>query len=214
MLSLTQQEDLLWQKNWYSNISDELEEHPRKDSGAEVPVPDRLLPKKKMQVLLLKLKLSQKIGLLLWMNKNDLLSRGGEERLLYLQRKASEEALLSGFRFCSRLSQEKKLSSDFFPFMVELNRRPQSKRFRKTAKSRIGVGYRDKGTLPDKNSLSRTLAQKESWLNLFSLPEDLQSLIRQLVPQLIEEEWLDLSGLTDYFDDLEVLRDQLLLNQL
>jgi len=164
--------------------------------------------------LLLRLKLSQKIGLLLWMNRKELLSKGGEERLLYLQRKASLEALSSGFRFADRLSKESKLQSDFYPQMVELNRRPQSKRFRRSMTSRIGVGYRDKGTLPGTSSPGRTLAQKESWILVDSLPPNLQLIIQSTVPQLIDGEWLDLAELSNHFDDLMELRDQLLLNQL
>jgi len=213
MLSLTQKADLSWQKDWYSHSS-EFEDNLQEDSGAEVPVPDRLFPKWKSQALLLRLKLSQKIGLLMWMNRNDLLSRGGEQRLLYIQKKASIEAISAGLRFAERLLIEKKLISDFYPHMVELNRRPQSSHYRKTEKSRIGVGYRDKGTLPDKSSQGRTLAQKESWILLSDLPENLQLIIQSQVPQLIEGEWLNLGEISDYFDNLKDLRDQLLLNQL
>jgi len=213
MLSLTQKADLSWQKDWYSHSS-EFEDDLQEDSGAEVPVPDRLFPKRKSQALLLRLKLSQKIGLLMWMNRNDLLSKGGEQRLLYIQKKASIEAISAGLRFAERLLIEKKLISDFYPHMVELNRRPQSSHYRKTEKSRIGVGYRDKGTLPDKSSQGRTLAQKESWIHLSNLPENLQLIIQSQVPQLIEGEWLNLGEISDYFDNLKDLRDQLLLNQL
>jgi hypothetical protein len=213
LLSKTQKEDLLWQKGWYSSTS-EFEEVLVKNQEADVPVPERLFPKRKSQALLLRLKLSQKIGLLLWLNSSDLLSKGGEERLLYLQKRASIEALLAGKRFADRLSKEKKLQSDFYPHMVELNRRPQSKRFRRTQISRIGVGYRDKGTTPLTFSLGRTLAQKESWILLSDLPENLQLLLHSTVPQLIVDEWLDLGELSDYFDNLMELRDQLLLNQL
>jgi hypothetical protein len=213
MLSKTRQEDLLWQKEWYER-SEESENDLGRNPEAEVPVPDRLLPKRNAQILLLRLKLSQKIGLLMWMNRNDVLSRGGEERLLYLQRKASLEALSSGLKFADRLNRDKKLQSDFLPHMVELNRRPQSKRFRRFEKNRIGIGYRDKGTTPENSSFGRTQAQKESFILLSSLPENLISIIQSCVPQLIEGEWLDLAELSDYFDDLKELRDQLLLNQL
>jgi len=131
MLSDSQFEELLWQKDWYSKSSDQDVDLLR-DSEAEVPVPDRLFPKKKSKGLLLRLKLSQKIGLLMWMNRTDQLSRGGEERLLYLQKKASIEAISAGLRFANRLTQEKKLQNDFRPHMAELNRMPQSKRFRRT----------------------------------------------------------------------------------
>lgn len=213
MLSKTRQEDLVWQKDWYAR-PDESENDLGRNPEAEVPVPDRLLPKRNAQILLLRLKLSQKIGILMWMNRNDVLSRGGEERLLYLQKKASLEAIFSGLKFADRLNREKKLQSDFLPHMVELNRRPQSKRFRRYEKNRIGIGYRDKGTTPENSSYGRTQAQKESFILLSSLPENLISIIQSCVPQLIEGEWLDLAELSDYFDDLKELRDQLLLNQL
>jgi hypothetical protein len=213
MLSKTRQEDLVWQKEWYQR-PDESENDLGRNPEADVPVPDRLLPKRNAQILLLRLKLSQKIGLLMWMNRNDVLSRGGEERLLYLQKKASIEAISSGLKFADRLNREKKLQSDFLPHMVELNRRPQSKRFRRYEKNRIGIGYRDKGTTPENSSFGRTQAQKESFILLSSLPENLISIIQSCVPQLIEGEWLDLGELSDYFDDLKELRDQLLLNQL
>jgi hypothetical protein len=213
MLSKTRQEDLVWQKDWYAR-PDESENDLGRNPEAEVPVPDRLLPKRNAQILLLRLKLSQKIGILMWMNRNDVLSRGGEERLLYLQKKASLEAISSGLKFADRLNREKKLQSDFLPHMVELNRRPQSKRFRRYEKNRIGIGYRDKGTTPENSSYGRTQAQKESFILLSSLPENLISIIQSCVPQLIEGEWLDLAELSDYFDDLKELRDQLLLNQL
>jgi len=213
MLSKTRQEDLVWQKDWYAR-PDESENDLGRNPEAEVPVPDRLLPKRNAQILLLRLKLGQKIGLLMWMNRNDVLSRGGEERLLYLQKKASIEAISSGLKFADRLSREKKLQSDFLPHMVELNRRPGSKRFRKYEKNRIGIGYRDKGTTPENSSYGRTQAQRESFILLSSLPENLISIIQSCVPQLIEGEWLDLAELSDYFDDLKELRDQLLLNQL
>jgi hypothetical protein len=116
--------------------------------------------------------------------------------------------------FADRLFREKKLQSDFLPHMVELNRRPGSRRFRKYEKNRIGIGYRDKGTTPENSSFGRTQAQKESFILLSSLPENLISIIQSCVPQLIEGEWLDLAELSDYFDDLKELRDQLLLNQL
>jgi len=213
MLTKDQSELLVWQREWYKRpieISDDLGRNPE----AEVPVPDRLYPKRKSQALLLKLKLSQKIGLLLWMNRRDFLSLGGEERLLYLQKRASIEAISSGLKFADRLSKEKKLQSDFHPHMIELNRRPQSKRYRKLEKNRIGIGYRDKGTTPEESSFGRNKAQEESWILLSSLPENLIPLIVSCVPQLIEGEWLDLGELSDYFDDLKELRDQLLLNQL
>jgi hypothetical protein len=202
-------------KGWYSGTSLELEEDSEEDfSEAYAPVPDRLLPKRRSQALLIRMKLSQKLGCLMWMNREKLISKGGERRLLYLQRKASFEALSAGLNFSERLSNEKKLQLDFYPHMVELNRRPQSKRFRKQEKNRIGIGYRDKGTLPGNSSSGRSQAQKEAWIQSSDLPENLLLILQSTVPQLFEGEWLDLAGLSTHFNELNELRDQLLLNQL
>lgn len=161
----------------------------------EAPVPERPIPKRRSKELLLRLKLSQKIGLLLWLNREGLLSEGGKERLLYLQRKASLEAIEAGVRWCSRLSKEKKLQSDFRPHMAELNRRPQSKRFRRTEARRIGIGYRDKGTLPEISSKARTRVIEESWIPLSMLPEFLNKVLRTAYPEAVEGDWFDVTAL-------------------
>jgi len=158
----------------------------------EVPVPDRLFRKSKGSDLLYRLKLSQKIGLLLWLNKNGELSEGGKERLLYLQRRASEEAILAGLKFSSRLQSEKKLQLDFKPHMIELNRRPQSKRYRKRELRRIGIGYRDKGTLPDFESKARNRSQEDSYISMEYFPSEVIEIINILFPTSIEDDWIDL----------------------
>jgi hypothetical protein len=162
-----------------------------------MPVPDRLLPKWKTKVLLHQLKLSQQIGLLLWLNREDLLSKGGEERLLYLQRRATIVAIQAGLRFAQRLSEEEKLQSDFKHQMIELNRRPQSKRFRKSEVSRIGVGYRDKGTLPEISMRPRLLANEEQWVFFSDFNSSQQRFISLNVPTAVEGEWVDLEILSD-----------------
>jgi hypothetical protein len=142
------------------------------------------------------LRLSQKIGLLIWLNRQDLLSLGGKERLLYLQSKASYEALEAGLRFARRLSEEKKLQSDFMHSMRELNRRPQSKHFRQTSeRRRIGVGYRDKGMLPEQSHRARRVAWEESFIPTESIPEGLLAILRKYLPSCLteDEEWVDLS---------------------
>ena len=180
----------------------------------EVPVPDRLLGKSYSRDLVSHLKLSQKIGLLLWMNRENLLSDGGKERLLYLQRKASEEAILAGLKFLSRLSLEVKLQSDFKPHMIELNRRPQSKRFRVSERRRIGVGYRDKGTLPDLDSRVRSQAQEASFIYLWDLPEGLQKFISALIPTSLEGDWVDLEEVGRIVSTISPTDQHQLLNQL
>lgn len=191
------------------DLSSEFLEKPE----AEVPVPDRLLPKGRSQELVFRLKLSQKIGLLLFLNRDGLLSEGGKERLLYLQRKASEEALIAGMKFSTRLSREKKLQSDFRHQIVELNRRPQSKRFRTTESRRIGVGYRDKGTLPAVSSRARREASSDNWVPLQSFPDEVSGILETLFPQLVEDEEFDLSGLPSLKKDGDPGID-LLLNRL
>lgn len=166
-----------------------------KETEADIPVPDRLLPKGKSKWLTNRLKLSQKIGLLLWLNREGLLSEGGGQRLLYLQAKASFEAIAAGLKFAERLSKEKKLQSDFRHQLVELNRRPQSKRFRRTEKRRIGVGYRDKGTLPEFDAEARKSANMMDFVEINSFRPLVQDHIRNRYHPALEGEWVSLSDL-------------------
>lgn len=181
-------------------LSDYRTESER-DSEADIPVPDRLLPRRESQRLVRMLKLSQMVGILLWLNREDLLTLGGRERLLYLQAKASFEALEAGLRFARRLSKEKKLQSDFRHQMRELNRRPQSKHFRQTEARRIGVGYRDKGMLPEVSQRARRQAWEESFVRTDSGPALIMNAIRLFHPSCLTEdgEWVDLSMLPGTF---------------
>jgi len=163
---------------------------PRNETEAEVPVPDRLFSKRKSQWLVRRLKLSQAIGLLLYLNREEVLSPGGKERLLYLQARAPFSALEAGMKFALRLCEEEKLQSDFRHQLIELNRRPQSKRYRRYEVSRIGVGYRDKGTLPKSHTLGRNEAQEENFVFYSDLPRDLQEYVA-LFPTTREGEWVD-----------------------
>lgn len=174
--------------------SDYMTETER-DAEAEIPVPDRLLPKREYRRLVGMLKLGQKIGLLLWLNRQGWLSLGGKERLLYLQSKASFEALEAGLKFARRLSEEEKLQSDFRHQMRELNRRPQSKHFRQSDVRRIGVGYRDKGILPEQSLRARRAAWEEAFIPVDSVPEDLLNVLKRYLPACLTEdgEWVDLS---------------------
>lgn len=184
-----------------------------KETEADIPVPDRLLPKREYLRLVKQLRLSQKIGLLVWLNRENLLSIGGRERLLYLQAKASFEALEAGLKFAKRLSRDKKLISDFQHHMRELNRRPQSKHFRQSEARRIGVGYRDKGMLPESSSRARQLAQSEAMVQSFMIPEELLRIIQKYLPSCLTEdgEWIDLS---EFNQDLRVLGELTELNEL
>jgi hypothetical protein len=143
-----------------------------------------------------KLGLGQQIGILLWLNRADLLSTKGEERLLFLQSKAPWGALDAGMRFAQRLDVDKKLQLDFYPSMVVLNCYPSTKRLRVWRQtSRIGVGYRDKGTLPSLSTGARRGAQESAWVLLEDVPLGLRKLI-EAFPVLVEGEWVDLSALT------------------
>jgi hypothetical protein len=172
-----------------------------RDSEADIPVPDRLLPRRKSLELVRKLKLSQMVGLLVWLNREGLITLGGRERLLYLQAKASYEALEAGLRFAQRLSREEKLQSDFRHQMRELNRRPQSKHFRQSEARRIGVGYRDKGMLPEVSQSARREAQEGAYLPMDSLPELIGNSIRLFFTNCLTDdgEWVDLPMLSGAF---------------
>lgn len=194
--SLTDQD----RETWNYVLSDWRTESER-DSEADIPVPDRLLPRRKSQELVRMLKLGQMIGLLLWLNRENLITLGGRERLLYLQAKASFEALEAGLRFARRLTQEEKLRSDFRHQMRELNRRPQSKHFRQSEARRIGVGYRDKGMLPENSSGARSSAQRDSYIPSHLVPRILLGAIQTVMPTCLtaDKEWVDLSMVAGSF---------------
>jgi len=172
-----------------------------RDSEADIPVPDRLLPRAISRRLVGALKLSQMVGLLLWLNREGLITLGGRERLLYLQAKASFEALEASLRFARRLTEEVKLQSDFRHQMRELNRRPQSKHFRQSEPRRIGVGYRDKGMLPEVSLRARRQAWEESFVPAELVPRLTFGAIRLFHTAALteDEEWVDLSMLPGSF---------------
>jgi hypothetical protein len=184
-------------------VSTELRNKPE----AEVPVPDRLFPKAKSKWLVDRLKMSQRIGLLLFLNRIGQLSPGGEERLLYLQQRAPFSAIEAGLAFAQRLLSEKKLKSDFKHQIIELNRRPQSKHFRRYETSRIGIGYRDKGTLPEESSIFRRRADEDSFVLIEDLPVELFLYVAEQIPDsVVDGTWLDLGTILEasYFKRLPV----------
>lgn len=187
-------------ETWNYVLSDYRTESER-DSEADIPVPDRLLPRWRSQELTRRLKLGQMIGILLWLNRENLITLGGRERLLYLQAKASFEALEAGLRFARRLTQEEKLRSDFRHQMRELNRRPQSKHFRQSEARRIGVGYRDKGMLPENSSGARTASQRDAYIPSHLVPKILLGAIQTVMPTCLtaDKEWVDLSMVAGSF---------------
>ena len=143
------------------------------------------------------LKLSQQIGLLLWLNRKDLLSTKGEERLLFLQSKAPWGALDAGMKYAIRLESEPKLRSDQYHWMVVLNCFPSTRRFRAYQARRMGIGYRDKGTLPSTSTGARREAETGAWVHKEQLPETVRSLLF-LQPSLSEGEWVDLPELVQF----------------
>ena len=142
-----------------------------------------------------KLSLSQQIGILLWLNRVDLLSQRGEERLLFLQSKAPWGALEAGMKLATRLEVDFKLQLDFYHWMVVLNCFPVTKRLRIWRANRIGIGYRDKGTLPSPSASAVRDADQNAWVRKDQLQEALQSIIDSADSDLVEGEWVDLPGL-------------------
>jgi hypothetical protein len=142
-----------------------------------------------------KLSLGQQIGILIWLNRFDLLSTKGEERLLFLQGKAPWAALEKGMKFAQSLDASEKMQLDFYHFMVVLNCFPSTKRLRLWKQAnRIGVGYRDKGTLPSPSSGALKEADRSAWVHFQDLEEKLQDLALTQ-PDLVVGEWVDLPAL-------------------
>jgi hypothetical protein len=192
-LATLSESDLLWDPDIIQNLSNET---LVKKMG-QTYLSRISYYRRKAGLVSEKLGLGQQIGILLWMNRVDLLSTKGEERLLFLQSKAPWGALDAGMRFARRLEESNKLQLDFYPYMVVLNCHPSTKRlraFRQT--SRIGVGYRDKGTLPSLSTGPRTRATEDAWVLLEDVPEKMRSLLESM-PELIEGEWVDLSALAE-----------------
>jgi hypothetical protein len=184
--------DSFVQSDYLSSVEQELE--------ADVPVPADLLPLSVRSRILGGLRKSQKVGLLLWLESRGVLTLGGRERFLFLQNGASEEALLAGMRFFNRLSNSEKLRQDFKHALREINSRPTSSSFRTKVARRIGVGYRDKGTLPKSSSSARKLATMESWVPTESLPDYTLRAIQSIAPFSLSEDemFLDSCVLTQY----------------
>jgi len=172
---------------WDYVRSDYLTEREQ-ESEADVPVPTSLLSEAKLKLILGCLKRSQKIGLLAWMSSKGLLSLGGRERLLFLQAGASEEALVSAEKFATRVNESEKLQKDFLHAMRGLNKRPRSATFRRMQKRRIGVGYRDKGTLPGFSNSARQAALRDGFVSLEALPDYTQRAIMSILPFSLTED--------------------------
>jgi len=136
-----------------------------------------------------RLRLSQQVGLLLWLNDHNLLDEfGGARRLLRLQRKASYEALVAALKFRELLHSTPKRQRDFFHHAVDLNSYlPGHDDYHRPNKRRIGVGYRDKGSLPESSSRARRDAESSVWF----LVEDVGVELADGFPR--EGDWVDLA---------------------
>lgn len=163
-----------------------------------------------------RLKLSQEIGVLVWGNRHGLITDLGRERLLFLQEKASYEAISAGINFSRRLEGSVKLVLDFYPRLVSLNSRGSSRRLRLFRKRRIGVGYRDKGTLPAPEEKARREVIRDSWIMSWDLHNIIEDTNLAIPPELVEGDWIDLPGLVTFLRDKDLTREQIqfLLNPL
>jgi len=151
--------------------------------------PSRLAYHQSVSVRNGRLRLGQQVGILLWLNDHSLLDEfGGARRLLMLQRKASYEALVSALKFRERLHNSPKLQRDFFHHAVLLNSyTPGASDYFRPEQRRIGVGYRDKGTLPEPSNSARKRADSSVWF----LVEDIGVELADGFPR--EGDWVDLS---------------------
>jgi hypothetical protein len=137
-----------------------------------------------------KLPLGKCIGLLLWLNDHDFLSDwGGARRLVRFQRRASLETLLSAIAFRESLNRTPKKQCDFFHHAVVLNAPFFEKLTQRASKRRIGIGYRDKGTLPNPSTRARLDADKAAWFPI----EDIGFELADGFPR--EGDWVDLSAI-------------------
>jgi len=136
-----------------------------------------------------RIRLSQQVGILLWLNDHCLLDEfGGARRLLRLQRQASFEALVSALKFRERLHSTPKLQRDFFHHAVLLNQYvPGGFSYTPPLKRRMGVGYRDKGSLPESSNSARKMAESSVWFFI----EDIGVELADGFPS--EGDWVDLS---------------------
>jgi len=135
------------------------------------------------------LRLSKSIGLLLWMNDHDLLDEtGGIRRLAKLQRRASYEALVAACQFREFLHSNPRARRALVHHARVLNAHcwGPAEYFR-PYKRRIGVGYRDKGTLPETSSRARLEVERSGWF----FTEDIGFELADGFPR--EGDWVDLS---------------------
>jgi hypothetical protein len=97
--------------------------------------------------------------------------------------------------YAQLLDTETKRVHDQYHWIMVLNCHPTTRRLRIHRARRIGVGYRDKGVLPDKSSGARKSADAAAWVHWDSLPEHIQELLSALSASSVEGEWVDLPDL-------------------
>jgi len=175
---------------------------------AEVPVPDHLRDRSKELATVSNLKISQKIGIVLFLLEMNPHHENLCLRLAHLQSIASLEAILSGVRFRDRLKNDEKFVSDnrhnFFYFLSKFFSRRD---WRKPRLTRIR-GYRDKGTLPDQNLRSRRKAQKESYMSILPFDEKTVEFLKENLPSsAFEGDQIDLTVAREFLnEEFEVLK--------
>jgi len=181
--------DLLWDSISLRNVSPTLAEKMGQTYLSRIAYHRKKVTRRKQP-----LKLSQEIGILIWCNRKEIITSKGEERLLFLQSKSSFEALESGLKFARRLEENEKLQHDYYHDMVDLNTRPSSRRLRlHRENSRIGIGYRDKGTLPSPSALGQRYANQGDWIHRDSAIELISALQLTLPSDSLEDEWMELA---------------------
>jgi hypothetical protein len=170
------------------------------EKRAQVPFSEGPMSTRKSQ-LVKQLKLSQRIGLLLFSNKVGSISESGLQRLFIYQSKSSIEALYAGVNFCRRLEKERKLQYDFKPHIEHLNSQLRVRAIKKHETSRIGIGYRDKGTLANFADKLRKRITEEGSVHksdLYDVPQSLLDFIAFWIPSsLVDEEWIDLGEIRE-----------------
>lgn len=178
---------------------------------AEVPVPECLRNRSKELATVSSLKVSQKVGILLYLLEMNPHHENLCLRMAHLQSIASLEAILSGVRFRDRLKNDKKFAQDnkhnFFYFISNFF---SKRKWRKPRMARIR-GYRDKGTLPDQNLRSRRKAQKEAYMSILPFEEKTVEFLKENLPDsAFEGDQIDLTVarefLNEEFEVLERLR--------
>lgn len=194
-----------------------LSAESERDTEAELPVPDQSTPspdqlrKRNWSWF----KRSQKIGLLLRLHSQGRLSSRARTLLEKLAGSASEEELQAAFRWSSRFKNPDflrrfRLEQEYIENLAPPRDPPPI-----PEKRRIGVGYRDKGNLPDHSSQARVDANRTSWISLNLFSPYVRTELKARFPELVEGGLFDLMGLYSTSDEeLRFLRSEVFLGRL